>query len=75
MLRRNMSKVSLLTIILGIGVIVASVIVKSVLIDSSVSVPDIDTRILESIEPVLDQSFEEDLQSRAQNAVGVELEL
>ncbi len=70
-----MSKISLLTIILGIGVIVASVIVKSVLIDSSVTVPDIDTRILESIEPVLDQSFEEDLQARAQNAVGVELEL
>jgi len=70
-----MSRISIITTLFGIGVIIVAVVLGILFNQEKFIIPDVGTDVLEELSPEINQSFLEDLESRSSNFVGIELEL
>jgi len=70
-----MSRISILTTLFGISVIVLALLVGIFFNGDEYVVPEVSSTALEEISPVVNQSFVEDLEARSSNSVGIDLEL
>jgi len=70
-----MSRISILTTLFGISVIILSLLSNIFFQSEDLLVPEVDPVVLEELSPAINQSFIEDLKERSNNSAGIELEL